>query len=54
MAKKGDRVLITLQCTECRERNYRSEKNRRKDPQRLERRRYCSRCQLHRLHREVR
>jgi large subunit ribosomal protein L33 len=38
MAKKGkaDRIVITLECTECRERNYTSEKNRRNDPSRLE------------------
>ena len=54
MAKKGDRMVITFQCTDCRARNYHSSKNRRNDPQRLERRRFCSTCGNHRLHREVR
>ena len=54
MAKKGDRNAITFMCTDCRERNYHSQKNRRNDPQRLERRKYCSRCRSHTLHREVR
>jgi large subunit ribosomal protein L33 len=56
MAKKGSeaRVLITLQCTDCRERNYNSSKNRRSDPQRLEFHKYCSRCRNHTTHREVR
>ena len=56
MARKaGDaREIITLQCTDCRERNYTTEKNRRNDTQRLELRKYCSRCRVHRLHREVR
>jgi large subunit ribosomal protein L33 len=56
MAKKGnaDRIVITLECTECRERNYTSEKNRRNDPNRLELRKYCPRCRQHRLHRETR
>ena len=54
MAKKGDRVLITLQCTDCRERTYNSSKNRRNDTQRLERRKYCPRCRAHQLHRETR
>ncbi len=38
MAKKSkaDRLVITLECTECRERNYTTEKNRRNDPSRLE------------------
>ena len=48
------RLIITLQCGDCRERNYPSVKNRRNDPQRLELRKYCSRCRNHTSHREVR
>ena len=33
--KKGVRIIITLACTECKERNYTSEKNRRNDPSRM-------------------
>ena len=56
MAKKGkaDRIVITLVCTECRERNYTSEKNRRNDPARLELKKFCPRCRAHHLHRETR
>ncbi len=54
MAKKEDRVIITLACTECRERTYTTEKNRRNDPDRIELRKYCPRCRRHVLHREVR
>ncbi|MGA2285208.1 MAG: 50S ribosomal protein L33 [Dehalococcoidia bacterium] len=54
MAKKEDRVIITLACTECRERNYVTEKNRRNDSERIELRKYCPRCRCHRAHREVR
>ena len=56
MAKKGkaDRIVITLECTECRERNYTSEKNRRNDSSRLELRKFCPRCRNHRQHRETR
>lgn len=55
MAKKGDtRMVITLACTVCRERNYTSEKNRRNDPDRLELNKYCRRCRKHSRHREVR
>ena len=57
MAKKGkaDRIVITLECTECRERNYTSEKNRRNDPSRLELKKFCPRCRAHhQLHRETR
>jgi large subunit ribosomal protein L33 len=54
MAKKEDRIIITLACTECRERNYTTVKNRRNDPDRLELNKFCRRCRQHRLHREVR
>jgi large subunit ribosomal protein L33 len=53
--KRGEaRILVTMQCSDCRERNYLTSKNRRNDPQRLEQRKYCSRCRTHRAHREVR
>ncbi len=53
--KKGEvRVIITLACSECRERNYTTEKNRRNDPERLALNKYCRRCRKHTLHREVR
>ncbi|MCE2464560.1 MAG: 50S ribosomal protein L33 [Dehalococcoidia bacterium] len=48
------RIIITLACTDSQERNYTSTKNRRNDTQRLELRKYCSRCRTHREHREVR
>jgi large subunit ribosomal protein L33 len=54
MAKKEDRATIDLACTECRERSYTTQKNRRNDPDRLELRKYCPRCRQHRLHREAR
>ncbi|MCK4901155.1 MAG: 50S ribosomal protein L33 [Anaerolineales bacterium] len=53
MAKKGVRPVITLACTECKERNYTTEKNRRNDPGRLELNKYCPRCRQHNLHRET-
>jgi large subunit ribosomal protein L33 len=52
-SKKGIRPVITLACTECKERNYTSEKNRRNDPNRLELNKFCSRCRKHTLHRET-
>lgn len=54
MAKKEDRIVIHLACTECRQRTYTTEKNRRNDADRLEMRKYCPRCRHHQLHREVR
>jgi len=54
MAKKEDRFIINLACSECRERTYATTKNRRNDPDRLQLSKYCPRCRQHRLHREVR
>ena len=54
MAKKAVRTHITLACTECKERNYITEKNRRNDPSRLELNKFCSRCRQQTLHRETR
>jgi large subunit ribosomal protein L33 len=52
-SKKDVRPVITLACTECKERNYVTEKNRRNDPGRLEMQKYCSGCRKHTLHRET-
>jgi len=56
MAKKNkaDRMVITLECQECKERPYVTEKNRRNDPARLELRKFCPRCRTHRQFRETR
>jgi large subunit ribosomal protein L33 len=54
MAKKAVRSHIILACTECKERNYVSEKNRRNDPGRMEIKKFCPRCREHKLHRETR
>ncbi len=51
---KGDRIIIHLACTECRERTYTTEKNRRNDSERLELKKVCPRCRERRLHRETR
>lgn len=55
MAKKKSeaRNTIYLACTECKERNYTSSKNKKNDPQRLELKKFCPRCRVLRLHREV-
>jgi len=52
--KKGVRHVVTLSCTNCKERNYLTEKNRRNDSGRLELNKFCRRCRKHTLHREVR
>ncbi|MDO8637031.1 MAG: 50S ribosomal protein L33 [Dehalococcoidia bacterium] len=54
MAKKGEaRDVMYMACTECKERNYTTFKNKKNDPQRLELKKYCPRCRTHRVHREV-
>ena len=52
MAKKDVRLVVTLACTECKERNYTTEKNRRNDQARMELNKYCPHCRKHTMHRE--
>lgn len=47
------RVNITLECTECKERNYITKKNKRNNPDRLEAKKYCPRERRVTLHRET-
>ncbi len=56
MAKRraGARIIVTLGCTDCRERNYTTIKNRHNDPNRMELKKFCPRCRGQRPHREVR
>ncbi|MBO4343454.1 MAG: 50S ribosomal protein L33 [Clostridia bacterium] len=46
------RVKITLVCSECKQRNYDSTKNKKNDPDRLEMKKYCRFCRKHTLHKE--
>ena len=46
------RDKVILECTECRNRNFFTDKNKRKHPERVERRKYCPRCDTHRVHKE--
>ena len=47
------RVKVTLACTECKQRNYVSKKNKKNDPDRLEMMKHCKFCRKHTLHRET-
>ena len=47
------RVKITLACTECKQRNYNTMKNKKNDPDRLEMNKYCRFCRKHTLHKET-
>ena len=44
------RVKITLACSECKQRNYDTKKNKKNDPDRLEMNKYCRFCRKHTLH----
>jgi len=48
------RVGITLECTQCKNRNYRSNKNRRNTTERIELKKYCATCRTHTVHKETR
>ncbi|MBR4765550.1 MAG: 50S ribosomal protein L33 [Clostridia bacterium] len=53
MAANGKRVKITLSCTECKQRNYNTMKNKQNSPDRLEMNKYCRFCRKHTLHKET-
>ena len=47
------REIITMQCGDCKERNYSTTKNRKTTPDRLELKKFCRRCRKHTPHKEV-
>lgn len=47
------RVKVTLACTECKQRNYNTMKNKKNTPDRLEMNKYCPFCKKHTVHRET-
>jgi len=47
------REIVTLQCTECKERNYSTTKNKKTTTGRLEFKKFCSRCRKHQMHKET-
>ena len=58
MAKKGDRVIVTLECTEAKKEGatpsrYTTTKNKRKQTERLELYKYNSYLKRHTLHKEI-
>ena len=59
---KGTRVLVTLECSNCRLNDkkrssgisrYLTQKNRRNNPERLELKKYCSHCNKTTIHKEI-
>lgn len=53
MAAKVAREAITLECTECKRRNYTTEKNKKNNTERLEVEKYCKFCKKHTTHKET-
>jgi large subunit ribosomal protein L33 len=47
------RVKIIMACTECKQRNYNTMKNKKNDPDRIEMKKYCKFCHKHTLHKET-
>ncbi|HHY04826.1 MAG TPA: 50S ribosomal protein L33 [Thermoanaerobacterales bacterium] len=47
------RVNVILECTECKQRNYNTQKNKKNDPDRLELNKFCKFCGKHTLHKET-
>lgn len=43
-------VRITLECTECKQRNYDTTKNKKNDPDRIELKKYCRFCKKRTVH----
>ncbi|GIM46103.1 50S ribosomal protein L33 [Collibacillus ludicampi] len=48
------RVNVILACTDCKQRNYITKKNKKNNPDRIELKKYCKFCNHHTLHRETR
>ncbi len=61
-SKKGARLIITIECTECRTNTnkrtsgvsrYTTTKNRRNTTARLEIKKFCPHCNTHTVHKEI-
>lgn len=47
------RTKVILACTECKNRNYNTMKNKKNNPDRLELKKYCPHCRKETLHKET-
>lgn len=47
------RTKIILACSECKQRNYSTIKNKKNDPDRIELRKYCPFCRKETVHKET-
>ena len=54
MAKAAEnRPVITLACTECKDRSYSTTKNKRANAEKLELSKFCKHCRKHQRHKET-
>jgi large subunit ribosomal protein L33 len=49
----GNRTIITLECTVCRDRNYSTTKNKRKQTDKVLLSKFCRKCRKHTDHKET-
>ena len=47
------RDSITLECSECKQRNYVTDKNKKNTTDRVELKKYCKFCKKHTVHKET-
>jgi len=47
------REIITMVCSECKRKNYMTTKNKKKQMDKLELKKYCKFCKKHTLHKEA-
>ena len=50
---RGGRKMRTKACTECKQRNYNTTKDKKTHPDRMETKKYCRFCKTHTLHKET-
>lgn len=46
------RVAVTMACTQCKQRNYMTTKDKKKHPEKMEVKKYCRFCNTHTVHKE--
>jgi len=53
MAKKEIRPVFNMMCSECRNKNYSTTKNKKNTTEKLELKKFCSNCRKITFHKEV-
>ena len=56
LSRRHDRMRVTviMACTECKQRNYTTNKNKKTNPDRMDLKKYCKFCRTSTVHRENR